>query len=265
MSTKSKKSAALVAPKAAAAITSKPKGEADKARACKFPRAVLLDLIRADASAEAAGVAALSAGIAERCSPDLYMDCAREVGKAVPLATAKVRASEINAAHGVAKVWGAKPAAEIIAAGCKLPGHKVRNALWALRVAKDAGKGELPAAHAKRMAHFRAAWEDAQRKAEALKASRAEAFKKGKAAPAGAGEGTGEPTGAEGNKFPKVVKLDDARAQLVTLKANAEAVRSQLASLPAAAFASKQARTFLLEGADTMVDLFTDALSPPRD
>jgi hypothetical protein len=235
------------------------KGEADKARACKFPRAVLLDLIRADASAEAAGIAALSAGIAERCSPDLYMDCAREAGKAVPLASAKVRASEINAAHGVAKVWGAKPTAEIIAAGCKLPGHKVRNALQALRVAKEAGKTDLPSGHQKRMAHFRAAWDAALKAADALKASRAEALKKGKAAPTGTSDG--EPTGAEGNKFPKVVKLDDARATLVTLRSNAEAVRDQLASLPAAAFATKQARVLLLEGADTMVDLFTDALA----
>lgn len=252
--------------KPAPAPSTKARGEADKAKECTFPRDVLETLLRADGAAEDAGLAALRAGIAHKLTPAAYMDTARGIGRAVTLQSAKVRASEINAAGGVAKTWGAKAADAIIAAGCKLPGHKVRNALSALRVAKECGKvatmaENFPTGYQQRMALFAREWKAEQEAAEALKAKRAEALRAGKGQKV-AQEGD-EPHGAEGNRFPEgaaVVSIEDARARLVTLRATADAIGRELAALPAAAFASKKARTYALEGAKTFADLLGDCL-----
>jgi hypothetical protein len=253
--------------KAATAKGTKAKGEADKAKACTFPRALVVDAVKADGDAEKAGLALLRGGIANKLAVALYMDVSREVGRAVPLATAKVRVSEVNAAHAVGAVYDAKLADAIIATGGKLPGHKVRNGLAALRVAKDAAKDAgdtFPKAHGARLAFFNAAWKAELARLEALKASRAKALAAGKGTSAGDGDGD-KATGAEGNKFPdaKVTNLDDARARIETHRATLQAIHRDMAALPAAAFASKAARVAAIEGLDTMVDLITDCLAKP--
>jgi hypothetical protein len=238
------------------------KGEADKAKACTFPRGLVVAAVTADGDAEKAGLALLRGGIANKLSVPLYMDVAREVGRAVPLASAKVRVSEVNAAHAVGAKYGAKLADVIIGTGGKLPGHKVRNGLAALRVAKDAAKDAgdaFPTGHGARLAFFNKAWRDELARLDALKASRAAALAKGKGTAAGDGEGG---TGAEGNVFPtaKVTSIDDARARIETHRATLQAIHKDLGALPAAAFASKAARVAAIEGADTMVDLLSDCL-----
>jgi hypothetical protein len=249
----------------------KAKGEADKARECTFPRAIIIAAINADGTAEDAALAMLRAGIKDRLTPAALMDAARECKRPMPLASAKVRASEVNSAGKVASIYGAALAGEIIAAGCKLPGHRVRNGLMALRVAKEAAKdaGEtFPAGTPARRRFFADAWKAAQAAADALKAKRAAALAAGKGAKAGDGDGDGDgdgATGAEGNRFPdsaKVTTIEEGRARLVTLAATAAAMNDQLAKLPAAAFANKKARAAVLVAVSMLGDCLRDALPP---
>jgi hypothetical protein len=233
----------------------KAKGQADKVKACKFPRAVLVAMLKADGAADQAGLAALRAGIGDKVTPDLLQDVAREVGRVMPPASAKVRASEINTAGKAASYYGAALAGEIIGKGATSPGGQYRGALAALRTCNDAAKAagdKLPKGAAKLRTFISAALKAAADAADALKAKRAAALAAGK----------GKASGAEGNVFPIAPAKDKAegRARLVTHRATFEAIQRDMAAIPAAAFASKERRTYLLEGLDTLLDLLRDAI-----